>query len=293
MFEDDEFPKFNHQIKIFDYYLCKIVHNPIVSSVVLAASLLVLNIFQLAQFIQTQQFEFLFVNDYYLDLIQNLVNAVFLIRFSSNIPSNVYLESLLFGIQNIACFVLIFNPNYSLLYTDMNYMFKTFIIWQNLCPYIILAMNLFEMVRKSRSNNDIEKLDETQQQPFNLAEFLTDSNNNFLPIFIAHSYLLINFNFPLVFNKNLSWVIFIYKLSSFSIKFYCIYQFILYELSVVIFKSPHIKDYSVFYNPIQLNMEKSQYLTFYDNNKNYFLYSTVGLVIMFDLIYIGLYHLHV
>lgn len=298
-----DYPRVNNQIKFLDKFLCQKIHNPIVSSILLIILISILHTIQLIKMNNLNQFEFLFIKDYFLDIISNVINLIFIIRFSikktkknenNKLNSNIGFEILLFILQNFGCYKLLFDQNYSLLFTNINIIFKFFVIWQYLCPYIILFMNLIDLLKNWISSSSTSLSSSTNDQ-FNLLDFLIDANNNFLPIFIAHSYILININFPFLFDSIFNWLIFFYKLCSFSIKFYCIYQFILYELIVVIYnlKFNYINDYSSFYNSINLD-EKVSYpnkvMTFYNDYKHWLLIVSSGIVILFDLIYIFIYY---
>lgn len=271
------------QIKFFDYYLCKIIHNPIISSIIIITSISILNISQIIKIQQSNKIDFIFINDYYFDLLQNIINFIFIVRFILNkFKTNLIIESILFIFQNLGCYLTLFNPNVSLLYSNINYVFKVLIVWQSLCPYIILIVNFMDYL-KNKNN---------EKHEFDLKFFLIESNNNFLPIFIAHSYIFINFNFPFLLSSNFQWLIFIYKLYSFSLKFFCIYQFILFELVRIFYSvnSP-AKNYSSYYTPVNLSPKISIWSRIYDY-KHWFLFSTCIIVCLFDGFFIALYHLN-
>lgn len=280
------------QVKVLDSYLCRVVHNPLLSSVVILAAVVFLHGAQLWRLTATRLFEFIFASDYVMDLVSNAINVLFLVRFSlrnkkgtcQKVRSSLAWEAALFAAQNVGCYVLVFHRDYSLLHSAINPFFKVFIVWQCACPYVILAMNVVELVRRD--------LDITEDV---MRDFVVDANNNYLPIFIAHSYVLINFSFPFVV-AGTAWVLVAYKLAAFSLKFYCIYQFILYEVTVVIYGITNVYNYMEMYTPVELqDREKGQtayarsfFCRLYDDHRHWMMFAAMGVVSAFDVVYLGL-----
>lgn len=233
-------------VHVLERYLCNYVHNPIVALAVCLGAFVALQVSLVGAAVSTSHTVHLRLNDYILDLLHHAVNLLFILRFVCGpnvaITSQPIAEWILFVIQNVGCMVFIFCPGYSLLYLNLHVVFKGFMVWQIMCPYLILAMNIAE----GWSSTDDEKNGSTRSS---LHALLVDSNNNFLPVFIAHSFAQINFNF--IFMQG-TWVSFLYKCACFSLKFFLIYRFILYELVVVIYNVPNVKTYAELYLPVQI-----------------------------------------
>lgn len=277
------------QVKVLDHHLCRVLHNPLLSSVAVVACVVFLHAAQLYRLSAAKSFELVFASDYAMDLVSNAINVLFLVRFSvrskgesQQIRSTLLAETLLFAAQNAGCYLLVFHREYSLLYSGINPLFKLFIVWQCACPYVILAMNAADEVRCGRGLSRA-----------GVRDFLVDANNNCLPIFIAHSYVLINFSFPFL-AAGLAWVLVAYKLAAFSLKFYCIYQFILYEVTVVIYGITNVRNYAEMYTPVALtDAEKGEkrllgglMARLYDNHRHWMMFGAVGVVSAFDVAYL-------
>lgn len=238
-------PFLTRSVRVIDSYICTWIHNPILASLVCLATLVSIQGTLFANAAGRNQLAYLHINDYLLDILHNLVNLLFIVRFSgcSKIVSHPALEWVLLILQNQACFVLLFCPEYSILYANIHVVVKGFMVWQILCPYLILMMTVVD--------NFFQKDNEDEKRPKKLRvqALLVDTNNNFLPIFIAHSFAWINFNFP--FSQGAG-AIFAYKCATFSLKFCLIYRFILYELVIVIHDVHNLSSYSELYLPVKI-----------------------------------------
>lgn len=269
-------------VRFFDLHLCRMLHNPIVTSVGLVGCAVGLNVLQLAAVGQRAP-GLLFASDYYLDIVLNVINVVFVLRFSVARPTSPWIEWVLFVLNNIGTYVLTFT-DYSLLRSDINVVFRVFLAWQHLCPYIIMLLNYFEVTgtpdEKLACADSDEKLacaatDEKHFKPLLLA----DTNDNFLPIFISHLYVLVNYSFPYVMAPAL---ITLYKWCTFLLKFFCIYQFVLYELRQV-YGLP--RQYSEVYTPVQLDSRPRLMQRLYRHHA-WFALAACVVVIGFDVVYV-------
>lgn len=218
----------NRIIRIMDD-LSKIIHNPIVTSVALVSCYGYYSIYANVENIN--------VIDLKYDTISILINIVFILRFQCLYKFPLWLESSLFGIQNFACYNLLFTE--SLIYHDLlSTVFKACLTVQIIFPYLVLLMNIFEFV--------------------SFQNLLFNSNNYFLPIFISHSFVYINY-LP----KENSAIGLVFKVSQYSFKFYIIYQYFMHEIAQIITEE-EFTDYSFFYgDPDVYNTKKS----LYDNKK--------------------------
>ncbi|KAK6464310.1 hypothetical protein DFJ63DRAFT_333882 [Scheffersomyces coipomensis] len=285
---------YNKYIKFIDSVLCKTIHNPIITSLIILISISLIQSFQISQLITTTSNQsFVFIDDYIFDIISNLINILFIIRFQYFIRFPLICEIILFITQNIICLNLLFNNNFNILsllnWNSIDSIFftslKIFLIIQIIFPYIILIINIFDYKHSEGS----------------IHSFLSDCNNNYLPIFISHSFLFINYNFPLIllssnhplFTCLKSNLIFIFKIASFSFKFYIIYKFILYEIIMILFNKININDYSVFYKPQReaiTEKEQQQVSTTTTNSfekwSNHLMITTCSIITLIDLLFI-------
>ncbi|KAK6454235.1 uncharacterized protein RJT20DRAFT_57258 [Scheffersomyces xylosifermentans] len=288
----------NPYIKFIDRYMCRIVHNPIITSSLLIIAICAIQCNQLYYLFTAKynQPDFIFMEDYMFDIVSNALNILFVLRFQtkSSAPINVAWEAVLFVLQNIGCYNLLFNYEYSILFNyEIKTSLKVCLITQIVFPYLILVINLIDYKNLTPS------------------VFLSDCNSNYLPIFISHSFLYINCNFPYFdsspYEAILSNIPFIYKVCSFSIKFYCIYGFILYEIALILYDVSDVANYDIFYDQKEdcYNSEKVDIFStkdglirsattlpstllskVYNNWKNMFLIVSCTLVIIFDFVFI-------
>lgn len=289
--------------------------------------------------------DFLFVDDYYFDAISILLNLLFICRFQIYIKFPLYVEIFLLISQNLGCYYLLFNE-VSLVNEDTTIGLKICLIAQILLPYVLITINLLDVIGKRLWNiqeedvpckiaEDISEKDiflETDFAPRHISEpsnekggahmftkepsmfvstlhtlsntistfsskfrtstnkpqsplshFIVDCNNNFLPIFMSHSFLLVNDNFPFYSDSTYFSPSLIYKLAQFSLKIYCIYQFILYEVASIIYGIEDVRDYSIFYVFDSYNTKK---LALSHPFRNMILVCTCMLVLMVDAAYI-------
>ncbi|CUM63729.1 uncharacterized protein PRCAT00001313001 [Priceomyces carsonii] len=224
---------YNGWVKFIDVYLCQGLHNPLVSSTLIILSIAVIWYSQYRHTFSEGQNTLSLIPDYVLDMLSAMINIAFVVRFCFAYSTSLIVEIIYFFIQNICCYQLVFgnDPNVSLLFLNLNVWFRRFISLQIMCPYLVLLINSIEHFKSPK-----EAL---------LLSFFIDANNNFLPILLSHSFIFINFNFPQLENQAL---ISIYKISQFSMKFYCIYQFVLYEINSIVYNMKGFKDYSCYYD---------------------------------------------
>lgn len=244
-------PTLAKTVKFIDTVLCTWVHNPVLA----AAAVLVLAATATVRLVlagQAADVPPYTVAALALDFVHNAVNMLFIVRFPSTskggvlIVSNTPAEVALFVVLNIGTLALLFCPVGLLFYSDMHVVLKLFLLWQILSPYFILAVWALEVAVAKK-----EPLEKTQLH--SVRSFLVETNNTFLPIFIAHSFAAINFDVP--FAQPL-WLAFAYKCACYSFKFYLIHCFILYELAVVIGEHQDLKSYSELYAPVSLDTKR-------------------------------------
>lgn len=256
------------------------ITNPIISTIVLIGSVCFINGVLFYWIYSRSQWELIFVEDYMSDLLQNIISLVFIIRFHMDKFGDTKVEVMLLIFENIGCFKLIFNSNYSVLVTDMNICFKILTLWQILYPYFIVIMNLIDYMNwKDRKNNS--KSLPGSRRIFTFHELLVDTNNNFLPIYIAHSLIIINFSFPFA---TFELIVYAYKISILLLKFYCIYGYVLYEIN-------SIEYYNWTYDDVNCNNESRSIFSVTKHGQNIFLLIGIGLCIGIDLLYIGTFYI--
>ncbi|ODV79725.1 uncharacterized protein CANTADRAFT_28669, partial [Suhomyces tanzawaensis NRRL Y-17324] len=212
---------FNNYTHFVEVYMCRVVHNPVATSVLLLLSGSLVHGAHLQLVVRSQQYELLFAEDYVLDLISNAINLVFLLRFLLQCRFPVAIEAVLFLAQNYGCYLLLTDHERSFLYgSGVLTVLKACLVGQIMFPYLIMVMNLVEWCSVGYKD-----------EPY---PFLFECNNNYLPIFVSHSFLYINTGFPLLADTAvLRNALLVYTLSEFSIKFYCIYKFILFEVGTI------------------------------------------------------------
>lgn len=278
------------EIKFLDKYLCQYLHNPIVSSAIIVGTCCAINLTQYLKISARSQWELIFVNDYVLDLLQNLINLVFVLRYSMGKFGSVHQEMTLLVLENIGCINLVFNSRYSLLTTNINGLLKAFILWQILCPYFILTINFIDYVNWKFSLQKPRSLVDNNDKMVTFHELLVDTNNNYLPIFIAHSFIILNFNFPFVSNE---WLIFVYKIAVFLLKFYCIYRYILYETCVIVYNVSFTNNYCSVYEDVNSSTKQNNIGKWFKDYQHYFILSGIGVCIGFNFLFIGSFYLSV
>mmetsp|Transcript_7327 Transcript_7327/g.9271 ORF Transcript_7327/g.9271 Transcript_7327/m.9271 type:complete len:298 (-) Transcript_7327:218-1111(-) len=277
------------EIKFIDRYLCLYIHNPIISSIVLISTCCFINGVQYYDIYVKSQWELIFIQDCIFDLLQNIINLIFILRFCMGKFGNTPMEVLLLMIENIGCFNLVFNQRYSLLMTNVNIVLKVFILWQILCPYFILTINLADYINWKIRDYKPQSLLDNNDVVLSFYELLIDTNNNFLPIFIAHSFVLIDLNFTFVTSE---WIIFAYKISIFLLKFYCICRYILYETCYIVYNINFTECYEWIYNEVNANNKSQFFLNSNRNIQNKFLLAGVGICIGVNVLYIGSYYIN-
>lgn len=253
-------PKFAKCVNFIDVVFCTWIHNPILASTVMLLSALQLLGLQMMSAPSSEHFVNVSFSDYFLDFLHNAVNLLFIIRFPAtskkglSIVSSTLGESVLLLIQNAGCAALFLCPQYSLLYSNMHPVLKGIMLWQIVFPYLIFLVHICES--KWNKLNGSEKLLQLEDKMLT-SSLLVDTNNNLLPVFMAHSFAAVNFNFPLV---SSFWALLIYKLACFSLKFYLINRYVLYELVMVINDVSNLNSCAELYMPVMIGeRQKSWY----------------------------------
>lgn len=251
------FPSLSTTVWFIDNIYCRFLHNPVLAAILMVASYSYINFYQLyAAATDAHSMASLDSPSYFADFLQQMVNLVFISRFVRGPkirPSTSSAKEIgLLVLQELGCAILLFCPKYSLFYADISVLLKAMMVWQVICPYLILALNIFE----EDSTEDDEKTPDTQKINY-FFRLLVDTNNNFLPIFIAHSFAAVGMDFPL-YNGAIAPLI--YKGAVLSLKLFLIAKFILYELVVVIFEMSDLSSYTELYSPVALSLVKEQAL---------------------------------
>ena len=200
-------------IYIIDYYLCNIVHNPLISSGFI--------LFSYGYYISTTSLfkSSLTYDIVYSDVLSNLINIIAICRFLFNLKFNNTLgEGLFFIFQTIGSFYIFDDDEFSIL-------LKICIYCQIVLPFIIILISYYI--------ND-----------FTIKESITLGNNNFIPFLLSYSIILMNNQ--LWFNSTIQE--FIYSISILSLKFYLIYQFVLHEYLMIYYDGLECFEYSLFYS---------------------------------------------
>ena len=155
------------------------------------------------------------------------------------------------------------------------------IILQMILPIIILIFTYVDNYRNRNRNNDSND----NYTSGGLYSVIFEGNNHYIPVFLSYSFFLININ---LINANttttttssssfssstgsintiLNWFLeltfqqlikFIYQLSCFSFKFYLMYQFILYELSINQIGFKKFINYQEFYPKLKEEEEEEE-----------------------------------
>lgn len=241
-----------------DVGLCTWIHNPyILSTTILAGAIVLLTMLVYAA--SVDPLSHLPFYDYLLDFLHNAINLIFIIRFPAAsksglaIISSKFAEWLLLVAQVAGCGVLLFSPKYSLLYSDIHPILRSFMWWQIVCPYFILLLLVGEQRWAKRSASE---KGQSVRQKWLTGSLLVDTNNNLLPVFMAHSFAAINVNFAFV---SAPFIVCVYKLACFSFKFYLINRYVLYELVMVISDVSQLNSYAELYTPVRIGEKKSSW----------------------------------
>lgn len=239
-----------------DVVLCTWVHNPILASLVtVSAALLLLSLlFFLAN--PSERLANVAVSDYARDLLHNAVNIAFVVRFPAAskkglaVVSHKWAEASLLLIQIAGCVALLLHSQYSLLYSNIHPVLRGIMWWQMVCPYLIFVLYMCE-ARLCKNTLDEKHVLTSPSLPPKLLtrSLLVDTNNNLLPIFMAHSFAAVNFNFPV---QGSLWTLALYKFGCFSLKFYLINRYVLYELVMVISDMSNLNSYAELYMPVMI-----------------------------------------
>lgn len=227
-------------------YLCCGLYNPIFWSAVAVMAEVFVHLPQLHHLMVYGDYEFVFPSDYMVDIAQTLVSMLFVVRFSMGVFFNPIVETVLLLLQNLGCAFVLFHHQYSLIYSPVSIVIKVFVVCQIACPYFIIILNLISSWHHG----------EDEKETMNYREFVIDTNNNFLPIFMGHSFLCINSSFPFALGLL---ALMVYKVAQLAIKFYCIHVFCLFEM--VLFRHNVIEDglatdYAEYYTPVVLGEMK-------------------------------------
>lgn len=278
-------------ILIIDKYLCNLITNPIIITSLILLIYIYLQYNQLMIITilsnpkETYSWDFIMSEDYYYDIISNLINIIIILRFQIIIELSIYIECLLFILQNIMC-SLILNH---LQYID-NILIKTCIILEIMAPYLVFIISIIDW---KTNKDEREDKDNEEEESNGWYQGLRDCNNYFLPLFINYSLLLINYDFPILNGVDndlfFGYLQFTYKLLSFMFKLYLSYQFILYEYVVIFYNLYNIKDYSIFYKEVSIyNNSCKSIIKNIDNIdfRNYWMLIVCGSLIIFDSIVI-------
>lgn len=242
-------PRIAQYARFINVILCTWIHNPLLACGAILTARFGLLTLQLIKS-SSQLFSHVNVDEYALDFLHNIINLLFVLRFPAaakdglSIVSSNWSEAILLVLQNLGCVALLWCPEYSLLHSKIHPVLKGFMLWQIVCPYLILALSVVEM---KRGQNYSEKMALLPRKLLT-GSLLVDTNNNLLPIFMAHSFAAANFSFPFA----PVWLVITYKVACFSLKFYLINRYVLYELVVVISDVSTLKQYSDLYMPVMI-----------------------------------------
>lgn len=243
---------------LLDVVFCSVLHNPWLACLLTLGLFLRLQYSQVSAAWAMNELSYFDADDYLLDVFHNIVNLVFILRFAMSLQSltrrtNLLVETALLVLQEFGVVVLLFYPKYSLLYSDISVVLRVFIWWQILCPYIVLIFNVID----SNKDEVSEKGLVLKSPVTNLLTVIVETNNNMLPVFMAHSFATINFDFP--FHDGITLPL-VYHVGVISIKFYIICRFILYELVVVVFSIANLKSFAELYTPVQIGNTRKVWL---------------------------------
>lgn len=212
--------------------IINIVYNPLVVSLALVCLTTYLQSTQLTQILRsTLQINYLDVREFFTDILSNIINIIFLVRFTAGFRTSMAVELPFLVMQTIIVGYLIYNFKFA-----FDYESGLFIL-QILCPALINIINMQDFFAKT----------------INFQGLLVNLNNNYLPILLTNSFCLINLNFKLItFNlnpENHYWVL-IYQILLISLKFYCLFQYIWVEILNIFQVTPQEK----------LNLNHNNYL---------------------------------
>ncbi|EGW30053.1 uncharacterized protein SPAPADRAFT_143909 [Spathaspora passalidarum NRRL Y-27907] len=269
-------PTKNRYIQVLDLYLSNIIHNPIFTSVAVLISFCYLQCKQWDWLmISSHSFEFIFVEDYEFDILSNIINLIFIFRFVYYIKLNLIGEIALFLVQNFACYKYVLMKDGISFFkdTDMSMFLKSCIALQVIFPWLILLSCI------------------VQRMPWN--KTLVDCNTNYLPLFMSQSFMFVNTTFPLLDNSFKNYEL-LYKLACFSLKFYLVFQFVLYEFVLINYEHEDVVDYSVYYREVSCFNEKGrQGKSNFNLVKKYAMTVVCLFIIVIDLGFIGAVHKNV
>lgn len=183
------------------------------------------------------------------DLSSHVVNILFMVRFVGYlakglvVKSNFAFELFLLVCQNLAVLGLVLLPAHLLLYWSPHPILRAFILWQILCPYMIFLLTYWE-------ERTAKKRSLLSEKPYHIdwQSILVDTNNNFLPIFMAHSFAAS----ALYDNTEALSLLNVYKIAMLITKLYLVQRYVLYELVVVVHREYNLCSYSELYLPVEL-----------------------------------------
>ncbi|WEJ94561.1 hypothetical protein PSN45_002052 [Yamadazyma tenuis] len=193
-----------HGIKTF----IGVVHGPAVAAVALTAVGSYIHVSQLIQLHNhPEDAQKLDANDYAWDIYSSVLNLVFLTRFALNTQLNVAWESVLLVVQfgflahNVLTLGIVLTWSWvSVLY-----------YLQIVCPAVMNVINILDYFRGHMG----------------VTHLMVNFNNNILPVLLTNSFMCINLSFKVYYD---TWTMTAYRLLENSLKIYCLYQYILYEL---------------------------------------------------------------
>lgn len=256
---------YNPYVKVIDLYFSKIIQNPTITCGIVLILFSIIQVSQVREMYIQNHFEFIFEDDYWMDILSNFLNILFIIRFSTNYYTNIVIELAFMVMQNLGyCYLL--TSNYSLLSEDHQKIMIFVIFFHIACSYTIFMSNMFDVYC---GNNK-------------LIDALKNSNNNFLPLLLIQSFLLVNITFPLFHNNKL---VIAYLAFQFSVKIYCIYQYALYEIALIFYSLAYVPDYSCFYDFQVKNKSKSLFQTL-SNYNSHVIVLTYLVLIFWDVLFI-------
>lgn len=197
-------------MKVFNWLSCmvSIIHNPVITGVLLMLVASYINGVQLYQVFSRCSFlNFVEYEQHALDLVSNVFNLMFLVRFTMATHFNIVFEILLLTLQSGYVSFITYNK-----VLENSWDFTTGLFYlQILCPLLI---NLFGVV-----DYWVKKM--------SFKRMVLNANNNLLPVLLTDSFHFVNVKFNLFHNTD---ILLAYKVLSYSLKFFCLYQYILYEV---------------------------------------------------------------
>lgn len=246
-----------------DTVFCKGIYNPTVWGLVAIASAVAVHTSQLFHLSRYGDAEFIFVSDYLIDMVQVSVSLLFYLRFSMGKFFGPVGETVLLVLQNLGCGLLLFHRQFSLVYSPINPVIKVFVMGQIACPYAIIVFSAMRELRRNRSPKVDDEENSMGTDPENddsetsgYLGFVIDTNNNFLPIFMGHSFLCLNSRFPFS-----VWpaVVAVNKAAQLALKFYCVHVFCLFEMVLIrhdVIGQGLAAKYAEYYSPVVLGEPK-------------------------------------